>query len=326
MPRIPLRRPAVQPLEDYGFFGPGSVTWKVWGNATALTVGFQRAVVVEEADPFLLASVDTTGKVRDRPRDRYDRTIRYFATIAMGDARSAVRASEILMRVHARARGIEPISGLPYDPNDPGSQLWIHLTGWHSVLYAYERYGPGPLTAEEEEQYWAECAVAAELQTCDPADVPRSREELRDYYASVRPRLAATEATQAMMDHLLGGSAILPPTPRGLRPAVWALDRSLRAATVATIPRWMRRLGDVDQPRIVDAAIVPPTRLAYRIASLNVAVQMRILDLISPSTRPIVEPALRGVKPRREQTMTPAQAKARFGGTVPAARPAVVAA
>ena len=42
------------PHEDYGFFGPDSVTWKVWTYPTSLTVGFQRAVVVEELDPHAL--------------------------------------------------------------------------------------------------------------------------------------------------------------------------------------------------------------------------------------------------------------------------------
>jgi uncharacterized protein (DUF2236 family) len=54
---------AVQPHEDYGFFGPGSVTWKVWGYPTSLTVGFQRSVVVEELDPNLVAAVDKTHDI-----------------------------------------------------------------------------------------------------------------------------------------------------------------------------------------------------------------------------------------------------------------------
>ena len=41
----------ITPHEDYGFFGPDSVTWKVWSYPTSLTVGFQRAVVIEELDP-----------------------------------------------------------------------------------------------------------------------------------------------------------------------------------------------------------------------------------------------------------------------------------
>ena len=200
------RRPPVQPHEDYGFFGPGSVTWRVWKYPTGLTVGFQRAVVIEELDPFLIASVDQTGAVRTRPRTRYDRTLKYFATVAFGDTRSAIKASEILVKVHSKAVGIEPISGLPYDANDPASQLWIHLTAWHSILYTYEQYGPGPLSPEDEGRFWDECAIAAELQTCDPAAVPRTRDGIRAYFAQEQPRLAASIATQAMMEHLLNAT------------------------------------------------------------------------------------------------------------------------
>ena len=148
--------------------------------------------------------------MRYRPRTRYDRTLRYFAMVSLGDSRSAIKASDVLVKVHAKAVGIEPLSGNPYDANDPHSQLWIHLTAWHSILYAYERYGPGRLTDEEEARYWEECAVAAELQTCDPADVPRSREGIREYFEQMRPKLAGSEAAQSMMDHLLNAEVMLP--------------------------------------------------------------------------------------------------------------------
>ena len=76
------------------------------------------------------------------------------------------------MRVHAKAKGVEPISGSRYSANNPEAQLWIHITGWHSVLKCYERYGPGPLSKADESRFWAESRIAAELQTCKPADVP----------------------------------------------------------------------------------------------------------------------------------------------------------
>src|SRR5438477_10745904 len=147
--RLLRAKRAIEPHEDYGFFGPDSVTWRVWSYPTSLTIGFQRSVVIEELDPYLIAAVDATDAVRTRPRQRYDRTLRYFATVAFGGARSAIKASEVLVRVHAKAVGIEPISGKAYDANDPDSQLWIRLTAWHSILYAYERYGPGRLSPED---------------------------------------------------------------------------------------------------------------------------------------------------------------------------------
>jgi len=303
--------------EDHGFFGPDSVTWRVWKYPTSLTIGFQRAVVVEELDPFLIAAVDQTNKVRYEPRTRYDRTLRYFATVAFGDTRSAIKASEILVKVHAKAVGIEPISGNRYDANDPDSQLWIHLTAWHSILYAYEVYGPGRLSEADEARYWADCAVAAELQTCDPADVPRSRDGIRAYFEAVRPRLAASEAAQSMMEHLLNAKVMFPPLPRAAAPGAWIANRALRAATIATMPRWMRDLAGLRQPAAVDAAIRPLMRAHFRTIALSPKLQLAALQLISPLTRPVVEPILLGIPPQRPETLTPAEARERYGAVRP---------
>lgn len=134
--------------EDYGFFGPGSPTWKVWTAPTAL-IGFQRAVVLEHFDPFLAASVaDMQGIYRD-PAVRLDHTLAYFLTVATADGRTATSLADHLAQVHKQSTGIEPISGKRYSANNPDSQLWIHITGWHSVLKCYEMYGPGKLSEEE---------------------------------------------------------------------------------------------------------------------------------------------------------------------------------
>ena len=94
----PRPQAAISPHEDYGFFGPGSVTWKVWSYPTSLTVGFQRAVVIEELDPALVASVDATRAIWDRPRSRYDRTIRYFA----GFVEDTLRLSNLTAQIGLR--------------------------------------------------------------------------------------------------------------------------------------------------------------------------------------------------------------------------------
>ena len=83
------------PHQDYGFFGPDSVAWKVWSHPSSLTVGFQRAVVVEELDPNLVAAVDKTHDIYRRPRTRYDRTVRYFALVAFGGSRETATAADV---------------------------------------------------------------------------------------------------------------------------------------------------------------------------------------------------------------------------------------
>ena len=306
-------REPLKPHEDYGFFGPDSVTWKVWTYPTALTVGFQRSVVVEELDPSLIAAVDQSDAVRYRPRTRYDRTVRYFALVAIGDSRSAIKASEILVKVHAKAVGTEPLSGNRYDANDPHSQLWIHLTAWHSILYTYEKYGPGRLSAEDEARYWEECAVAAELQTCDPADVPRTREGIREYFEHMRPRLAGSEAAQSMMDHLLNAEVMLPPMPRWARPGTWVVNKTLRMATIATMPRWMRKMAGLRQGRVADALVTPVMRASFRVLSLSPRLQLATLPMLSPSTVAVAGPVLLGIAPERAETVTPAQARERHG-------------
>ncbi len=312
-----MRKRDITPHADHGFFGPDSVTWKVWSYPTSLTIGFQRSVVIEELDPALIAAVDQTNAVRDRPRTRYDRTLRYFALVAFGDTRSVIKASEVLVKVHSKAVGIEPLSGNPYDANDPHSQLWIHLTAWHSILYAYERYGPGRLSDEEESRYWEECAVAAELQTCDPADVPRSRDGIRDYFEQMRPRLAGSEAAQSMMDHLLTAEIMFPPLPRVAQPGAWVVGKFLRAATIATMPAWMRKLAGLRQPKLVDALITPIMRIAFRLSDISARGKLLGLEQLSPSTVSIVAPILLQVAPQTPETLTPAQARERYDVATP---------
>jgi uncharacterized protein (DUF2236 family) len=253
----PVARRQPRPREDWGLFGPDSPTWRVWSSPTAL-IAFQRSIVVESFDPFLAAAVHEQNGVRYNATRRFDRTIQYFLTVACGDARAAIEASEILMRVHSKAVGTEPISQRPYSANDPESQLWIHVTGWQSNLLCYERYGGGPLSAAEEQRYWADCALAAELQTCDPAQVPRSREEVRRYYERMRPRLCLSENSRALVHYFLHSRRKVAGT------GLWLGSHLMAASSIATIPRWMRELGGFDQPAWMDAAIVPLTRAAVR--------------------------------------------------------------
>jgi uncharacterized protein (DUF2236 family) len=309
----------LEPAEDYGFFGPDSVTWKVWSYPTSLTVGFIRAVVIEELDPALVASVDHTHDIYNRPRTRYDRTLRYFAMVAFSDSRSTSQAADVLVKVHSKAIGTEPYSGQRYDANDPQSQLWIHLTAWHSILYAYEKYGPGKLSAEEEARYWEECALAAELQTCDPADVPRNREGIRAYFDRMRPQLSGSPIARQAMKHLINGAALISPLPRYLAPVTWIINRTLQAGVMATMPHWMRAMGGLGQPRLFDVAVAPMLRIAF--AALNASpptIRLQVLRLLSPATVPVVAPVLLGVRPRNPVVVSPAEARARYGYDKPA--------
>lgn len=294
-----------RPREDWGLFGPDSPTWKVWSSPTAI-LAFQRSVVVETFDPFLAAAVHEQNGVRYNATLRFDRTIQYFLTVACGDSRAAIEASEILMRVHAKATGIEPISGQRYSANDPDSQLWIHITGWHANLLCYERFGPGPLSAAEEERYWAECAIAAELQTCDPAKVPRSRAEVRAYYAQVKDRLCVSDHSRTLIHYFLSSQ----PSIAGW--GLWFGSKVMAPVTISTMPRWMRTLAGIRQPALLDVLIRPIARLGVLFSGQPWATRL-VLRMMAPSALPVMEQVLTLEKPLRDEVLTPAQARARFG-------------
>ncbi|WP_182378748.1 oxygenase MpaB family protein [Nocardioides sp. WS12] len=307
----------INPAEDYGFFGPDSVAWKVWGYPTSLTIGFSRAVVVEELDPNLVASVDRTQDIYKRPKTRYDRTIHYFALVAFGDSRSTSRAADVLVKVHSKAIGTEPYGGGKYDANDPDSQLWILVTGWHSVLKAYEMYGPGKLSEADELQFWEECAIAAELQTCNPDDVPRNRAELHAYYERMRPLMSGSPIAQKAMHHLMDIDQLVQ-VPLVLRPAQWIVGKFFTAGVIATLPGWMREMGDLPQRRAVDIAVRPVLRAVFAALTLSKGLQLRVLALLSPSTIAVVAPVFRGIEPTNPEVLTPTEARERYGFDKPA--------
>lgn len=47
------------------------------------------------------------------------------------------------------------------------------------------------------------------------------------------------------------------------------------------------------------------------------ALELPLITFLSPMTRPVVEPVLRGVAPRVEEVLTPAEARERYGVATP---------
>jgi uncharacterized protein (DUF2236 family) len=286
--------------EDHGLFGPGSPTWAVWSHPALLIAG-GRAAIVQMFHPPTAAGVVQHSVYRADFRGRMRRTAHYFATVALGDGRSAIEASERLRRVHERVVGIEPLSGRPYRASDPQNQLWVHVTSWHSALYAYERYGPGRLSPRDEARYWRECGIASELQDLDSSEVPDSRAAVRRYFAAMRGELCVSEPARAIMHSLLR-----PPLGWELAPFVPLLP-VLAAATVATIPRDMRRLGGFDQPSVVDAGVRPLARMTT--TALTLPVLERLFAVLAPEAYAVVHEALAGRPPLHDAIVSPADAR-----------------
>lgn len=306
------------PPADYGFFGPDSVTWKVWSYPTSFILGFVRSVTIEHLDPNLAAAVIQSGGVKYRPYTRYTRTLRYFGMVMFGATEPTAKAADVLVKIHSKAIGNDPVTHGTYDANQPSSQLWIHMTAWHSILRCYELYGPGRLSAEEEAQFWAECARAAELQTIDPATVPRSRDEVRQYFADWRPHLATSEGAQDMARFILSMEVALPPETGRLTRLVMAPTFAvLRRGVIATYPRHVRDLLGVRQGRLTDALVRLPLKLGHGVVARSAVATCLLGQWLAPAAFETLAPVVLGVKPLSETTMTPREAQAKYGFEVP---------
>ncbi len=307
------------PLPDYGFFGPGSVTWKVWSYPSSAVMGFQRSVTIEFLDPNLNASVVKSGGVKARPRNRYERTMRYFALVACGPTAEATKAADILVKVHSLGIGDDPVTGGRYDSNSPKSQLWIHMTAWHSILYCYEVFGPGKLPEEQERQYWAECAIAAQCQTIDPDDVPRTREEVRAYLQSWKPRLAASQTAQSMVRMILHTEVALPPNqPDWAKPILLLVARFATMATISTYPQYVRRLFGLEQSAAEDAVVRQAMRAMMVAINSNIHLYDAAWSWMVPGVADLIMPAVLGIPATDPVTMTPREAQKLYGYDIPA--------
>ena len=193
--------------------------------------------------------------------DRLRRTAYYVTSTTFGDRATADAAAAHVKRVHRRVRGTDPVTGRQYSADDPDTQLWVHCVEWHSFLAAYRAYG-GRLTAGEEDRYVEEGARIAPLVGVPPETVPRSVAEMREYFRSVRPELVASRDAREGIRFVIS-----PPLTRELLPYQVPIRLVARAA-VAIVPRDLRRLARIDQPRLFDAVTVGAVRPAAALLTL----------------------------------------------------------
>ncbi len=247
----------VDPADD-GFFGPGSVTWRVHSDLSGPVSGL-RSLLLQALHPLAMAGVDQHSQWRDDPGDRFATTSAYVLTITYGDRAAARAAAQRVRRIHERVRGTDTVTGQPYAADDPALLIWVHAALVDSGLAAAALYGAA-LTPAEQDQYVAEMTAAAELIGIPAASyadggAPASVAELAAYFEAVRPSLATSKSTADTAAYLLGMPDIEPELAEA-----WQV---LAAAAVTALPGWARAMyGFGDGGRAPGS--VPPSRTEVR--------------------------------------------------------------
>ena len=210
-------------------FGPGSLTWRVNGEA-ALLLGGGRALILQVAHPQVAAGVAEFSDYRHDPWGRLYRTLHVTLKIVFGDPQASRAASQELRRAHHRVTGHDD-RGQPYRALDPELLLWVHATLIDTSLTIYERY-VAPLTPRERSLYYEEMKTLGEAYAIPRSAMPDDFSAFRRYWGSMLAgELRVTETTRDVAD------AVLRP---GLPRVAWPAIEAIRLVTVGTLPQPLR--------------------------------------------------------------------------------------
>src|ERR1700759_5384849 len=224
--------------EDDGYFGPGSVTWRVSADLSAPVAGL-RSLLMQALHPLAMAGVDQHSDWRADPVGRLAATSAYEITVTFGDRASARRGAQRVRAIFERVRGTDTVTGLPYEAGDPALLLWVHAALVDSGLAAGALFGT-PLSAADADAYVAEMAIAAELLGVPREIIPDSVAALARYIEGVRPDLRCTPAAAESMGSLLDRP--------GLDEDIAELWQDIKDAALSSLPGWAIGLYGFPEP------------------------------------------------------------------------------
>ena len=253
-----------------GFFGPGSVTWRIHTDPS-YAVGGLRALMLQALHPVAMDGVArNSAGFKDEWWMRMTRTGQYMETVTFGSRTEARRIAARVRGLHRKLSGVEETTGRAYRVDDPDLLLWVHNGAVDSLLSTARRAGL-PLSAEDADAYVLEQLATARLVGVPDELAPRTVADLDAYFERIRPELALTPAASDGVRRLFvppmkGWVQVLTPA----RPA-WGTFVSLG---FATLPPWARQMFSMPGFALTDAAATGALR-AFRTALLAVPERVR---------------------------------------------------
>ncbi|HEX6843724.1 MAG TPA: oxygenase MpaB family protein [Actinomycetota bacterium] len=207
-------------MQDTGYFGPDSVSWKVHREVTVL-FGGARALLMQAAHPLVVAGATQTQMYERNPWKRLQRTLILTYTVTFGTKAEADAAAARINEVHTRINGIDPVTGKRYDALDPELLLYVHACLVDSALL-FERLTVGALDDAGRQRFHEEQMLAAEMMLIPRGDIPATVPALRAWLADVEDRgdLLVTEGARRVHELFLD-----PPREAGWRPVLKGVSR-----------------------------------------------------------------------------------------------------
>jgi uncharacterized protein (DUF2236 family) len=194
-----------------GFFGPGSVTWRV-NRESAVFLGAGRAALLQLAHPWVAVALAHHSNLLNDAISRFHSTFRVIYTMLFGTRAQAVEASKRLYQRHTGIRGELPHAigshgqGEHYEANEIAALRWVYATLVESAILAYDFVLP-PLSLGEREQYYLESKRMAALFGIRAEDLPQDWAAFSRYTAEMfdSPQLGVDDNARALGRSVLSG-------------------------------------------------------------------------------------------------------------------------
>ncbi|MDX1913317.1 MAG: oxygenase MpaB family protein [Saprospiraceae bacterium] len=145
--------------EANGYFGPESITWRLYREPIFL-FGGMRALLLQIAHPSVADGVARYSNFKADPFGRGYRTFAAMATIYFGTKEQAEKTAKRLQQLHAGIRGELPQA---YTANDPELLLWVFATLTDTTLQTYSNMPLRDLPADWKERFYEESKTPAAL-------------------------------------------------------------------------------------------------------------------------------------------------------------------
>ncbi|MBJ8341639.1 DUF2236 domain-containing protein [Antrihabitans sp. YC3-6] len=238
---------AESPRIDGGYFGPDSISWKVYENVLVAGMGAMSGLFLAMLDPVGAYGVgqhtvyyyDTLGRTR--------RSLLFFAGAVFGDSATADKVGRDLFRKHSHVNGEIPGSGEQFRANHVDALKFTYIAGWQLLWRAYKAYGDPNATVEDERQFYAEQHIVAELLGIPTGELPLTPEDVDAWVANAeRNIMAFTRPAQEILDFLTS-----PPwTPVWPLGAINPFVRILFWASVPLMSPYVREIGGLANIRL----------------------------------------------------------------------------
>lgn len=223
--------------EDDGYYGPDSVSWKLFADPSA-KLGGVAAILMQALNPQMMRLFDAASGYATDMAGRAERTGRYIDTTIFGDKAHAEAAGASVRRMHSASKWTDPQTGIEYAADTQPWLEWTHNTVTWGVLRAADEFGPA-LTPAEQDRFVSEQHIAARLAGVETEGLAATRAELDSYMDEQRSWMALTLPAAELAKNLRR------PGLRGNPLKVWT-GIVIQDGILWLLPEWARELYGIE--------------------------------------------------------------------------------